>query len=734
MLLRILVILGCAYLLTACGGGSATNTASPNPDRPSNISCVAGPSQSYSANRLLNAFPNLSFSAPVAMIAASTGNTVYVVELGGTIRALTNDPASTSSTEFANISSLLDGRGEGGLLGMALDPNFASNGYVYLSYTAPVPAAQQIPNQRIMWSRVSRFDTNSSHTQILPASERIILQVDQPYTNHNGGNIVFDSSGYLYLGLGDGGSGNDPNHNAQNLTNLLGAMLRIDPNASDNTGRGLNYAIPSSNPFFGNVNCSNACPEIFAWGLRNPWRWSFDRTTGNLIAGDVGQSTREEIDVIQSGKNYGWGCFEGNLVNNSYSGDCSAFTANPAMHTPPIHDYPRSDGTTVSGGYVYRGNNIPALRGQYIFADYGSGQVWAISDPYGTPQRRTLFSTGRSIVSLAEDTTGELYLIDIGNGQILKIEPDPNSASTPPFATLLSATGCADSNDPKLPSSGLIGYELNAPLWSDNAKKKRWLALPDNRNIDILTNHDWRFPMGSVLRKDFYLNNQIVETRLLAHHSDGIWAGYSYEWNGAQTDASLLGSEKTISVAGQQWTYPSPSQCLQCHTDVAEKALGAETAQLNRSIDDPRSTGQINQLGYFDALGLFSTTPGDPMSLPRLASYDDMTATPEALARAYLHSNCSHCHQANGPVTGNMDLRYAVSFSEMNICGALPNAGEVLGASHLFTPNNSDDSILYQRMREAAMQQRMPPVGTALEDSQGLQLIANWISSLAMCP
>ena len=733
MLLRSLVIACCAYTLTACGGGS-TNSSPPPAGRPSNTTCVAGPSQSFASLRVQNAFPNLSFNAPVAMIPAPTADTVYVVELGGSVRALANDPATMTSTEFANISSLLDNRGEGGLLGMALDPNFDTNGYVYLSYTAPVPAAQQIPKQRIMWSRVSRFDTNSGHTQILPGSERIILQVDQPYTNHNGGQIAFDGNGYLYLGLGDGGSGNDPNHNAQSLTSLLGAMLRIDPNRNDNTGRGLNYAIPDGNPFFGNFNCDSACPEIYAWGLRNPWRWSFDRTTGSLFAGDVGQSAREEIDIIQIGKNYGWGCFEGTRTNTNYSGDCSAFTANPALHTPPIHDYPRTEGTTVSGGYVYRGNHIPALRGQYVFADYGSGQVWAITDPYANPQRRTLFSTGRAIVSLAQDAAGELYLIDIGNGSILRIEPDPNSQVTPPFASQLSTTGCADSTDPKLPANGLISYEVNAPLWSDNASKMRWLALPDNQNIEILSNHDWRFPMGSVLRKDFYLNNQIVETRLLAHHSDGVWAGYSYEWNATQTDASLLDSDKNISVAGQQWTYPSPSQCLQCHTEIAGKVLGAETAQLNRDIIDPRGTGQINQLTYFNDIGLFTTPVGDPMTLPRLASYDDTAASPASLARAYLHSNCSHCHQANGPVTGNMNLHYAASFSEMNICGILPTAGDVLGATHLFTPNDPSDSILYQRMREAAALQRMPPVGTALEDNQGLQLVANWISALALCP
>ena len=718
--------------LTACGGGEDTPPAN-NSGRPSNTTCLAGAASGYSTLRYRNAFPNLSFAAPVAMLPAPSGNTLYVVELGGTIRAFDNNPAVTTSTEFGNIGVLLDRRGEGGLLGMAFDPNFTTNGFVYLSYTAPVPANQQIPNIRTMWSRVTRFATNAAHTQMINTPERFILQVDQPYTNHNGGQIAFDSSGNLYLGLGDGGSSNDPNQNGQRLTNLLGAMVRINPNIADNTGRGLNYGIPNSNPFYGNNNCNSACPEIFAWGLRNPWRWSFDRDTGALFAGDVGQGAREEIDLIQSGKNYGWGCYEGTLFNTSYGGDCSALIATPSLHTLPIHDYPRSDGTTVTGGYVYRGNAIPNLRGQYIFADYGSGTVWAIENPYSNPIRRTLFNTGRNIVSMAEDAAGELYLIDIA-GSIYLIEPDPGSLPTPPFASQLSATGCANSVDPKLPASGLIPYEINAPLWSDNADKYRWLSLPDNTTIDIDANHDWHFPIGSVLRKDFYLNNQIVETRLLAHHTDGSWAGYSYEWNNTQTDATLLADAKTISVGAQQWTFPSPAQCTQCHTSVAGRTLGPETAQLNRVITKPKSSELINQIDYFKSLELFTVAPANPANLPRLASYDDLNASPESLARAYLHSNCSNCHQPNGPVISTMNLHYNVNFIAMNICGAPNNFGPVLGATQLFAPNNLTDSIIYQRMHTAAMDMRMPPIGTAIEDIDGLGFIANWITSVATCP
>jgi uncharacterized repeat protein (TIGR03806 family) len=281
----------------------------------------------------------------------------------------------------------------------------------------------------------------------------------------------------------------------------------------------------------------------------------------------------------------------------------------------------------------------------------------------------------------------------------------------------------------------MIPYELNARLWSDAAVKKRWMALPDNTTIDIDAENDWQFPIGSVLRKDFYLGSQIVETRLFAHHTDGSWAGYSYEWNASQTDATLLDTGKTVNVNGQDWTYPSQAQCLQCHTSAAGRTLGPETAQLNRLITDPSDNAiQINQISLLDTIGMFTSSPGDPASLPALTPYDDATAQPVDLARSYLHSNCSHCHRAGGPTPSNMDLRYSVAFTDMNICDSLPAAGNVLGATHIFTPNNISDSILYQRMREISGTARMPPLGTVIEDPQGLQFVSNWITSIAACP
>jgi uncharacterized repeat protein (TIGR03806 family) len=661
------------------------------------------------------------------MLPAPSGNLLYVVERGGTIQVFDNDPAVTTMSEFGDISARVSTVGEGGLLGMAFDPDYATNGYVYLSYTAPVMTGEP----GALWSRVSRFQTNLARTALLPASEQVLLNINQPYANHNGGQIAFDSNGHLFIGIGDGGSGNDPDQNGQDTTTLLGAMLRIDPSTPD-SGRGLPYSIPTGNPFSAVNSCADgACPEIYAWGLRNPWRWSIDRNTNQLWVGDVGQNTLEEIDLLEAGKNYGWGCYEGTRFNTEYNGTCPI----NLVHEPPVYEYPRTDGNSITGGYIYTGNNIPTLAGSYVFADYGSGRVWALSDPYTNPQRSILFTSGNLIASMGEDANGELYLIYIDTGNIYKLEPDPTTSPVPPFASQLSQTGCADSSDPKLGSSGMLPYEINAPLWSDDASKKRWMALPDNTTIDVNNLDDWSYPVGSVLRKDFYLSGQIIETRLFARHTDGSWAGYSYEWNASQTDATLLDTGKTVNINGQDWLYPSQAQCLQCHTSAAGRTLGPETAQLNRSIIDPSDgLSHINQLTYLDAIGMFTSTIGTPTSLPALHQYDDQLAQPDELARSYLHSNCSHCHRSGGPVQSNMDLHYAVSLTDLNVCDVQPAYGDVLGATRLFSPNDIPDSIIYQRMLLQAGSGRMPPVGTTVEDMQGLQFMSDWISSVASCP
>lgn len=339
------------------------------------------------------AFPALSFSNPVDLQdPRDATNRLFVVEQTGIIRVFQNNPSVSASAIFLDIRDQLTNGGELGLLGLAFHPSYSSNGYFYLNYTAPNPLRTVIARYS-----VSATDPNQADKQ----SEHILLTYAQPFTNHNGGQIAFGPDGYLYIASGDGGSGGDPQNNAQNRTNLLGKILRIDVN---NPSAGRNYGIPNDNPFVGNT--SGFREEIFAYGLRNPWRFSFDAITGTLWCADVGQNAREEIDIITKGGNYGWRTMEGSLCFNPSTG-CSTTGL-----TLPVWEYGRSEGYSVTGGFVYRGTRNPELSGAYIYGDYGSGRIWALRYDGVNPPTNTLIAQMASnrLSSFGVDRNNELYL------------------------------------------------------------------------------------------------------------------------------------------------------------------------------------------------------------------------------------------------------------------------------------------------------------------------------------
>jgi uncharacterized repeat protein (TIGR03806 family) len=605
-----------------------------------------------------------------------------------------------------------------GLLGIAFHPGFPANPRVYLSYTTSVGGALR--------SRISEFTTPDGGLTLAAGSERVLLTVNQPYSNHNGGHIAFGPDGYLYAGFGDGGSGGDPQNNAQTLTTLLGKILRIDVDA------GSPYGVPAGNPFAANPLCNangtgaQGCPEIFAWGFRNPWRWSFDRQTGQLWAGDVGQGAWEEIDVVVLGGNYGWRFREGAHCYSPTSG-CPT-----AGLIEPVSEYDHSLGSSVTGGYVYRGSAVASLAGRYVFGDFASGRIW-IADPQGSRTPIQIADTNHAISSFGEGLDGELYVVDYA-GTLHAIQPGTAGGGSIPAS--LADTGCVDPVDPTRPAPGLIPYAPNAALWSDGASKERWIALPDGLDVDVSSpDGDWDLPNGTVLVKSFRLGTQLVETRLLMRHPDGVWAGYTYEWNDAQTAATLVEGGKSRQVSGQSWIYPSEAQCLVCHTAGAGRSLSLETAQLNGSLLYPQTGRTANQIATLNAIGtLAPPVAADPATLP---AYPDPHGTAGSLAdraRAYLHSNCSNCHRPGGSTPVPMDLRFSTTLAGTGACYAVPQAGDVgLGSgARLVLPGNPDLSVMVARMgrRDAA---GMPPLGSNVVDAAGVALVRQWIASLAGC-
>ena len=353
-------------------------------------------------------FANLSFNQPLALKQApGDASRWFVAEKGGRIHVFANSEATTSPSLFLDLSSVVNASGEGGLLGFAFHPDFPTTPEVFVSYTRSDAVSPLV-------SVVSRFFSTDIGLTLNPASEEVILTVAQPATNHNGGELEFGPDGWLYIGFGDGGGSGDPDGNAQNTSNLMGAIVRLDVEG------GSPYAIPAGNPFEANAVCSggsgsSACPEIYAWGLRNPWRFSFDRVAGTLWAGDVGQNDWEEVDRITVNSNYGWNVREGAHCFSPPTGCAETFE-------DPITEYDHGLGQSVTGGFVYRGTAISELAGRYVFGDFVTGRLFGIpadSAPGVVPDE--LADTTLSIVSFGQDVDGELYLLDFGVGTIHKL-------------------------------------------------------------------------------------------------------------------------------------------------------------------------------------------------------------------------------------------------------------------------------------------------------------------------
>lgn len=366
---------------------------------------MSGPGEAQNGNVALNvAFDNLAFTRPVDLQhAPGREGELFVVEQQGRIHVFDRDPSVSGTTVFLDIRDKVNDRSnEEGLLGLAFHPNFASNGYFYINYTATGPRRTVVERYRVSDDDPDRADANSAS---------VVIEIEQPYGNHNGGQVSFGPDGYLYIGMGDGGSGGDPLGHGQNLGTLLGAMLRIDV---DNPSGDNAYGIPADNPF---VDRAGARREIYAYGLRNPWRFSFDAQTGQLWAGDVGQNAIEEISVIEKGGNYGWNIMEGSRCYSPSSG------CDESGLEPVATEYDHNLGVSVTGGFVYRGSDVPSLEGRYVFADYGSGRVWTLTEESGGLfEREQLFDTSLSIASFGVDADGELYVCAF-DGRIYRFEP-----------------------------------------------------------------------------------------------------------------------------------------------------------------------------------------------------------------------------------------------------------------------------------------------------------------------
>lgn len=717
------------------------------------------------------AFPRLpKFDEPLDLSYAPGTNRLFVAGRWGKVWSFVNKKDTDKADLVLEFKGAKDSKGQPMkqvIYAIAFHPKFKDNGYMYVTWI-PNPETEGQPKG----SRVSRFTVKGSPPVADLASEKIIFE--WPNGGHNGGCLKFGSDGYLYIVTGDGSGIADSLDIGQDLTSIFAKLLRIDVDKPD-PGKG--YSVPKDNPF---VKTPTARPEVYAYGLRQLWRYSFDRKTGDLWGGEVGQDLWEMVYKIEKGGNYGWSVMEGNHPFRPER------QKGPTPILKPVVEHSHADFRSITGGFVYRGKRLAELTGlatTYIYGDFDTGRVWMyqrllVPEVYkgkdGKPLERLkpaivhreIARTTYRIVSWGEDADGEIYFVDFTGGgiyQLVKTETRNDEAKN--FPRKLSETGIfASTKDHKI-AAGVIPYSVNAQLWGDHAEKERFIAIPNNGQIgfDEITYPQpspgappgWKFPDGTVLVKTFSMDmergnpksRKRLETRILhfqqfpgtQEYGDQYWRGYTYVWNDDQTDADLLdekGADRTLTIKvgektiEQNYRFPSRAECTLCHTNAAKFALGVTTMQMNRDHVYPGNV-IANQLDTLEHIGIFSKPlPKKSSDLARLADFNDKSHSAEVRARSYLHSNCSHCHIKWGGGNAEFKLLVDLDLKDMGIVNVAPQHGNFkIDGAKLIVPGQPDKSIILQRMNMTGLG-RMPHIGSRVIDDVGVAAVRDWIKGM----
>lgn len=688
-----------------------------------------------------DAFPLLKFLEPLSVGAVPGKNQFGVATRPGKIYVFDNRPDVKQSQLILDVKHTV--------YGMVFHPQFATNRQMFVMYNL-----DGLPPDK--GSRISRFEVREGASPDATLNtEKIIFE--WPSGGHNGGCLRFGPDGYLYVATGDGSGIADGRETGQDISDVLGSILRIDVDHPDGDQA---YSIPKDNPF---VGVKDARGEVWSFGHRQVWKFSFDDQK-RLWAGEVGQDLWEMVYFVQRGGNYGWSINEGRYP---FRPDRKK---GPGEFQQPIVEHPHSDFRSITGGYVSQTDCLPELKGAYIYGDYDTGKLWSLKYEGGkVTSHQQLADTQIRIVEFAQDAAGEVFVVDFAGGGLHRIVPAPPVVATKPFPRKLSETGLFASTKEYVPAKGLIPYSVNAPLWSDHAEKDRWIALPGDSQIELDTvvyphganypDVGWRFPDGAVLVKTFSIDTEVgnaasrkrLETRLLQYrkmpgnddeYGAQFWYGYTYVWNDDQSDAELLGAaglDRTLTIkdakaAGgtrdQTWHFPSRAECTLCHTMASKYVLGVTTLQMNK---DHNYGGVIaNQLATLEHLGIFKEKlPKPPAELPSLVDYHDKSADLNLRARAYLHANCAHCHRMWGGGNADFELHASWPLTQTKTINTRPGQGTFkLDDPRVLVPGNADRSLVWQRMRLDGLG-KMPHVASNLKDQAAIEVLKEWVDSLS---
>ncbi|QDT53205.1 Soluble aldose sugar dehydrogenase YliI precursor [Caulifigura coniformis] len=746
----------------------AGEVAKPAPRIPWTTPFVTGSPEPPPKYKSVRMFPNVQFRNPVTIEMPPGDPRWWVSEPEAKLYVVTPTEDGGRADLIADFNRDLPMTGKEGeklrvtyIYGVAFHPKFAENGRVYLAYTVvpPKPGVHLEDGTRVSCFQVTPGEIPKIDLQ----SEELVITFHEG--GHNGACLEFGPDGCLYISTGDGGEASPPDqrNTGQDNSDLLSCILRINV---DEKEPGRNYLVPKDNPF---VDVPGVRPEIWAYGLRNPWKMSFDRATGALWVGDIGWELWEMVYRVERGANYGWSVTEGPQPVRV------DLPAGPQPVTPPLLALPHTAAASITGGFVYRGKKFPELVGKYVFGDWETHRIWSLVPPERNDasdakslELMDLSAPSIRIIDFGQDHDGELVILDYDAGTIHTLERnDAAERGTRPFPRTLSETGLFASVEKHEVAAGIVPLKIAAEQWMDGATAERFVAVPNDGVIrghrvakqtpGSMFRRHFEFPKDSVLVKTISLPDEgtgerprRIETQLL--HFDGAqWLGYTYRWNDAQSEASLVpeeGDEAIFAVKDARapgggrvlhWTFSSRSQCMTCHTPWAESMLAFNSSQLLT----PLAGEAGNRLDQFEQSGLLvrqEPAKAPPKNQSRwdeesvLVPPFDESHSIEHRARSYLDANCAHCHRFGGGGTAQIDLRAGIPVERTKLLDEVPTKGELgLKNAKIVWPGNPYRSVLFLRMATCG-RGRMPHLASELVDQQGLLLIEAWIRLMSKEP
>lgn len=705
---------------------------------------------------------DIDFQGPVSLNRIPHTNQYLVCEQHGRIYAFDGAQAATSKKLCVDLNVTRPPTAAVGdqqrvqLFSVAYHPQFESNRWVYVCYVTQ-------GGGREPQTHISRFDLPSAQPlQLAVDSEVAILKCGGG--GHNGCTLAFGNDGYLYISIGDLEVPNPPDtrNTGQDISDLYSSILRIDV---ERTSPEQNYAIPEDNPF---VNLPRARPEVYAYGLRNPFRMSFDAPTGDLWVGDVGWEAWEMVYRVRAGGNYGWAIKEG-------PGDVKPQTPGPTPILPADIALNHAQAASVTGGMVYRGQRYPDLHGQYVFGDWITRKFWAASfDKERVIDYREIAMGSVKPICFETDVDGELLIMDYSDAQqasgIFRLVPNPSQASqSDAFPRLLSQTGLFEDTASRRPAAGVVPYALNAPMWADGARAEYLLGIPGSAQATFHTTPQTMFawfktnvelPQGSVLAKTYSFGEPPqqtpIETQIALKDEQGDWQYYTYRWNAEGNDAQLVeaaGEVATIDVpvtdplgiAGRtplpetadqlDWQFGSRTSCRICHTAWTGETIGFIEPQLQQPRAQSDSWRQLMACGVIRTKDAGSVTQADTQNdLTAMVDPSDANQPLDARARAYLHTNCAHCHLNGGNASTTIDISFPKLLAATGLIDQPPLRGDLgLSGASIVAPGRPAESILFARLAKSGAG-RMPHIGSQRTDLQAVNLIKQWISQLPTDP